>query len=427
MSTIPLAGRLAVLTVTAALAGCSPRLAVPTPPAAPLPAPGLYTFDDSRVLGTADGVEVHEGGLSGLARLADGRFLAVTDRGPNVDAATSEGRPAKRFPVPGYRPSLVLLRFDAAVGGGAIVVTERRPILNPDGGPVSGRPPSADAADGAILGGDLVVETALGPDGARLAPDPWGLDAEGVADAGDGTVWICEEYRPSLWRVDLATGRVLSRVVPQPETATDAPLPLVFRNRTANLGFEGVAVVETPQGPRVVAALQGPLFVPGGAAGTPITRLVVFDPASGAAETRAFALDGPLRRVGDVAALPDGRVLIVEQGPTTPGGPWGAVIYALDLASGRGVDSGRPPETFASAEAARAAGVPLITKTRVADLVAMGWPTDARKPEGLVVVGQRVVVVADNDYGIAAPASDGVATASGRRTVGLVFDLPAAP
>ncbi|HEX9953008.1 MAG TPA: esterase-like activity of phytase family protein, partial [Rubricoccaceae bacterium] len=197
--------RLAVLTVTAALAGCSPRLAVPTEPAASLPAPGLYTFDDSRVLGTVDGVEVHEGGLSGLDRLADGRFIAVTDRGPNIDAATSEGRPAKRFPVPDYRPSLVLLRFDDE----EIVVTERRTILTPDGGPVSGRPPSAVAADGAIIGGDLVVETALGPDGAQLAPDPWGLDAEGVADAGDGTVWICEEYRPSLWRVDLATGRVL--------------------------------------------------------------------------------------------------------------------------------------------------------------------------------------------------------------------------
>ncbi|HEX8298133.1 MAG TPA: esterase-like activity of phytase family protein [Rubricoccaceae bacterium] len=415
--------RLAVLTITAALTGCSPRIAVPTEPAAPLPAPGRYTFDDSRVLGTVDGVEVHEGGLSGLDRLADGRFIAVTDRGPNVDAATSEGRPAKRFPVPNYQPSLVLLRFE----GDEIIVTERRPIVAPDGGPVSGRPPSAVASDGAIVGDDLIVETALGPDGARLAPDPWGLDAEGVADAGDGTVWICEEYRPSLWRIDLATGRVLSRVVPQLETETDYPLPLVFRNRTANLGFEGVEVVQTPQGQRVVAALQGPLLVPDGAEGTPITRLVMFDPASGAAETRAFALDGPRRRIGDVAGLPDGRVLIVEQGPTTEGGPWGAAIYALDLASGRGVDTGRPPETFASADAARAAGVPLLTKTLVVDLVAAGWPTDARKPEGLVVSGQRVIVMADNDYGIEAPANDGRAAASGRRTIGLVFDLPAAP
>jgi hypothetical protein len=38
-----------------------------------------------------------------------------------------------------------------------------------------------------------------------------------------------------------------------------------------------------------------------------------------------------------------------------------------------------------------------------------------------------VVVTADNDYGLEAPAGDGRAAASGRRTIGLVFDLPAAP
>ncbi len=408
-----------VLLLAAALAGCAPRLA-PMPPAASLPDPGLYTLADAPQVGTADGVVVREGGLSGLDRLADGTLIAVTDRGPNVDAATAAGRPAKRFPVPGYHPSLVTLRLD----DGRIEVASRVPILTPDGAAVSGRPPAGSQP------GDIdvtVTEDATGPDGLPLAADPWGLDAEGVADAGDGTVWICEEYRPSLWHVDRATGRVLGRVLPRPESRTDFPLPLVFRNRSANLGFEGVAVVQTARGIRVVAVLQGPLTVPGGSPETPVTRLVVFDPASGQAETRAFALDGPQRRVGDVAALPDGRVLIVEQGPTSAGGAWSAHLYALDLAAGRAMDEGRPPETYATEAEARAAGVALVPKTRVADLLAAGWPPGARKPEGLVVSGRRVVVTADNDYGLGSPAGDGRAAATGRETVALVFDLPAAP
>ena len=64
--------------------------------------------------------------------------------------------------------------------------------------------------------------------------------------------------------------------------------------------------------------------------GTAVARLLVFNPATGQAETRAFLLDGPDRRIGDLAALPDGRMLVVEQGVTAAGGAWGANLYVLD-------------------------------------------------------------------------------------------------
>ncbi len=400
--------RLSLPLLIVAAAGCA---------SAPLPTamhPGLHTLAAPALLGTSDGVPVSEGGFSGLDRLGDGRFIAVTDRGPNLDAEAAVGRPAKRFPVPDYAPTLVTL----ALADGRIEILARMPLLDPDGRAVSGRPPLA------VAGAE--VETALGPDGARLAADPWGLDAEGVADAGDGTVWICEEYRPSLWRVDLASGRVLERALPVPELPTDRPLPAVFLTRTPNLGFEGLAVVQSPAGPRVVAAVQGPMRLVGADPATPVARLLVFDPATGAAETRAFALDGPQRKVGDVAALPDGRLLLVEHGPV--GGVWGAAVHVLDLAAGAAVDDlAVPPEAFGSAEAALAAGVPLVPKRLVVDLLAAGWPAAARKPEGLVIDGRRLVVLGDNDYGLDAPAGDGRAVATGVPTVALVFDLPEAP
>ena len=388
--------------------------AIPPANRVPLPEPGIYTHADTLALGLVDGVRIGEGGVSGLDRLADGRLVGVTDRGPNLDAETLAGRPAKRFPVPGYRPSLVAL----SASDGELHVVSRTPILGP-AGPVSGRPPRAS--------GDALVETALGPDGEALAADPWGLDAEGVADAGDGTVWVSEEYRPSIWRVDRASGRVVERFVPVVEVPFDRPLPAVVQLRGANLGFEGVAVVRTPRGPRVVAALQGPLRPPGADPATPVARLLVLDPESGTSETLAYALDGPLRKVGDVAALPDGRLLMIEHGPL-PGRSWGASVYALDLATGRPVDDAAvPPESFATADAARAAGVALLGKRLVVDLVAAGWPAGALKPEGLVVDGRRLAVVADNDYGLDAPEADGRAVATGARTFLFVLDLPEAP
>ena len=413
MSPISSVGRLAALVLFAAT-GCTSMSATSPARRAPLPEPGIYTHTDTLALGHVDGVRIGEGGISGLDRLADGRLVGVTDRGPNLDAETLAGRPAKRFPVPDYRPSLVTL----VASDGRLHITSRVPIVGPNG-PVSGRPPATS--------GDALVETALGPDGETLAADPWGLDAEGVADAGDGTVWLSEEYRPSLWRVDLATGRTIERFVPVVEAPFDRPLPAVVQLRGANLGFEGVAVVRTPRGPRVVAALQGPLRPVGASPDTPVARLLSLDVATGAAETLAYALDGPLRKVGDVAALPDGRLLLLEHGPL-PGGSWGAAVYALDLATGRGVDdAATPPETFATLDAARAAGVALLDKRLVVDLVAAGWPVGALKPEGLVVDGRRLAVVADNDYGLDAPEGDGRAVATGAETFLFVLDLPEAP
>lgn len=413
------------LLVLAAASGCAtvPAPMSTIPPAGPaslLPPPGVYTFADTLTLGEADGVRIGEGGLSGLDVLPDGRLIGVTDRGPNLDAETLAGRPAKRFPVPGYRPSIV----EMTVEGDALVVSGRVHVFAPDGRAVSGRPPPG--------AGDVLVETAIGPDGEALAPDPWGLDAEGIADAGGagsgsgGTVWLAEEYRPSLWRVDRQSGRVVERFLPVPETPTDRPLPGVLALRGANLGFEGVAVVPTPAGPRVVAAVQGPLRPPGGDPATPVARLVRVDPATGATETLAYALDGPLRKVGDVAALPDGRLLLIEHGPTA-GGPWGASVYVLDLPAARAADGGPLPESFGTAAAARAAGVALVPKALVVDLVAAGWPAGALKPEGLAVDGRRIAVLADNDYGLDAPAADGRAVATGARTFLWVMDLPAAP
>ena len=358
------------------------------------------------VVARLDGVSVLDGGLSALALGPDGALWAVADRGPNLDAEVAEGRPAKRFALPDYAPALTRL----ALADGALRVAERRPLRRPDGGPVSGRPvPAAGAAE---------VEAALGPDGARIAPDPWGVDAEGLAFDGVA-LWLAEEYRPSLWRVDPATGVVLERWTPTPTETVDRPLPPVVAGRQANLGFEGVAVIDG----LVVASLQGPLRTPESDPMTPFARILRLDPRDGSAETFAYPLAGPLRKIGDLEALADGRLLVLEHGPDRAGA-WSGQVYAVDLRGAAALGDARP-ERFATEAEARAAGLPVLRKRLVLDLLAAGWPPSLLKPEGLAALPDgRLAVLADNDYGVDAPAGDGRAVATGVRSTLVVFDVP---
>ncbi len=372
------------------------------PPAAE---PETFVARDS-VVASLDGVAVVDGGLSALALGPDGALWTISDRGPNLEAEASEGRPAKRFALPDYTPTLARV----VLADGGLRLVGRRPLRSPDGQAATGRPPPA-------VGG-AEVETALGPDGERLAPDPWGVDAEGLAFDGDD-LWVAEEYRPSLWRVDAQTGVVRERWTPAPTEPADRPLPPVIEGRQANLGFEGVVVLDG----HVVASLQGPLRTPETDPATPLVRLLRLDPTDGTAQTFAYPMDGPLRKVGDLAVAPDGRLLVLEHGPGADG-RWSGQVYAVRLRDATPLGDSLP-ERFASARAAEAAGMAVLDKRVVLDLVPAGWPPALHKPEGLAVLPNgRLAVIADNDYGVDAPAADGRAVATGARSTVVVFGAP---
>ena len=391
-----------------ALAGCAA-----TPPAGPALEAETFVLPDS-VVAVLEGVAVVEGGLSGLDVAPNGDLWAVADRGPNLEAGALAGRPAKRFALPDYTPPLVRLALEGGPrGAGTLRVLERRPIATP-GGAATGRPVPAS--------GDATVETALGPDGETLEPDPWGIDAEGVAFDGR-SLWVAEEYRPSLWRLDAVTGAVLERWTPAPADALDRPLPPVIEGRQPNLGFEGVAVLEGAQGRAVWASLQGPITTPTSSPRTPFVRLLRLDPETGAAATFAYPMDGPLRKLGDLAAH-GGRLLVVEHGPDGAGA-WSGQVYALEVARAAPLRPGDAPEDAGTVGEAEAAGVPVLAKTLVLDLVPAGWPAALHKPEGLAVLPDgRLAVLADNDYGVDAPAADGRPVATGARTTLVVFRVP---
>ena len=358
-------------------------------------------------LGTVDGVPVREGGYSGLAFDEAGGLWALTDRGPNLEAERAAGRPAKRFPVPDYHPHAQRLTLDSA----GVTLSDVLAFGTATGDLATGYPPPAtDPA--------LTVELALDADFRDDGHDAEGIDSEGIAFGG-GSLWVGDEYRPSVWRLDPQTGRLLARYTPTPSHPLDRPLPTWLLQRRPNLGFEGLAW----RNDYLFAALQGPLSPPGGDAYTPLTRILRLDPATGDARAFAYALEGPARKIGDLAVHPDGRLLVLEHGER-PGGRWSAEVYAVDLARvGYLAADALPPERFRDLASALAAGVAVAPKTLHVDLLAAGYPPRLRKPEGLAVdPAGRLVVINDNDFGLDSPRGTGSAVATGVATELFVID-----
>ncbi len=183
---------------------------------------------------------------SGLTRRPGdipGRVWGLGDRGPNLKIATalatyglSHLEPlkalagAKVLPVPDFQPMIAQLQ--AGPDGVELVRTLR---LQTAAGPLSGRAPPGSA--------EASVEPTFDIEGRPLAPDPGGVDPEGIVALADGGFWIAEEYGPSLLRVD-AAGLVLFRWTPRgrPLLGAEPVLPTAALRRRLNRGFEGLAI-----------------------------------------------------------------------------------------------------------------------------------------------------------------------------------------
>lgn len=350
----------------------------------------------------------HDGGLL---------FYVLTDRGPNGDApdynnGTSVTK-SKAFPAPTFNPQFGVLK----VKNQHAALISMTPFRNEDSSAASGLPP-APGKIGSTL--ETPLTEALK---ATLPYDDNGIDPEGVAIDPDGKhLWFCDEYGPYLFKVEIATGRIVTRLAPK------AGLPDVLQYRQPNRGFEGVAF--TPSG-KVVGAIQSILEIPdakdsGGikqkTSKSPFIRLVEYDPATKTSRMLAYPHDvasyakSKDAKLGDLVALSDTRFLVVEQGAQSDGVVHN-MVYLIDTAGATDLTGklvkGLEPEYQTSLQAVTDAGIVSVRKTLLFDLkkkdasgrLPFGWL--AEKLEGLTVVDERTIAIAnDNDFGIAAAVVD---------------------
>jgi hypothetical protein len=291
-----------------------------------------------------------------------------------------------------------------------------------------------------------------------VAADPNGVDTEGLVALPDGSLWVCEEYRPSLLRVS-AEGHVVERHVPEgidlagADTRVITDLPAAYGKRRDNRGFEGLAL--SPDKTRLFVILQSPLDHPVKKAGkqTGNVRLLVADAATGSpVAEHVYRLGDPTDprwatagappadgKLCCLAALADGSLAVLEQDET------GLLrLYRVDPRAATDTlprtRRGDAPAVETIADLA-AAGITPLAKTLIADFAplvprlrqdvfgteAAGRGGATLKVEGLAVLDAgRVLLVNDNDFAV----PEGTGSQAARNclwVVGLPAPLPAGP
>lgn len=361
------------------------------------PAPRRFVLHDPEMIDTYNDIDFYEGGFSGLCHIpgTDMEFYAVTDRGPNLGAdRLTEVDDSKLLPFPDYAPKIVRLK----ASNDTLRILSSVSLKNPEGKSITGVAPEGSHLE-AMYDGDK----------QELSPGEWGMDVEGIAIGPDGEVWICEEYRPSISRVDPETGRIIERFTPQPQHDTDMALDSLLEKRRKNRGFEGITVSEEGV---VYAIMQSPLNHPDEkqAKNSRMLRIIALDPQSGLMHYYFYEMEAAYddlkqkdMKAGGLSCAADGKLLVLEhaqRGKTDM-----KRIYEVDIKSTEPLipDTLEPsPEALKTAkDVAGEYNVKALKKELVTDLSTLGWDPAWEKAEGLTRVNDTTIaVINDNDYGV---------------------------
>ncbi|HAI59105.1 MAG TPA: PEP-CTERM sorting domain-containing protein [Xanthomonadaceae bacterium] len=218
------------------------------------------------------------------------------------------------------------------------------------------------------------------------------FDPESIVRAGDGSLWLGDEFGPFLLKTD-ARGRLLRTPIALPGVRAPTHPEVLGGRAEANLpasgGFEGLAIA--PDGSRLFAMLEQPV------AGDPpgLLRISEFDPAREDWTGRhwMYPLSPQGTAIGDLVALDGLRFIVIERNSgtaTTPLEPFKR-LYLVELAG-------------------RAAGA-TAGKTLLVDLMDIADPHDLdgdgrtrfdfpfNTVESLLVLDRRTLLVAnDNNF-----------------------------
>jgi len=243
--------------------------------------------------------------------------------------------------------------------------------------------------------------------------------------AADGSFWLGDEYRPSIYHFD-CKGRLLNRFIPLGDptdggTYGTPALPAVYAKRQENRGFEAVAI----EGDLLYAFTQSPLDNPNTKKDTVgqssrNVRILAFNMTSHTVEAEYIYLlsdhyldKKKVDKISDATALGGGKFLVVERDASDKKTSF---KYVFEIDVSEATDIHKPENlqslpiglTLEEADIAQTNIIP-VKKTEIVNVMSLGWPAD--NVEGITVIDKNtIVVVSDNDYQIDSikdPTGDG--------------------
>ena len=348
--------------------------------------PAFASVAAERVNIEGDSTTVYIGGYGSsiVYNPTDSCFYLLTDRGPNCDGMTPE---SKVFPIPDYTPTIGRFRLT----GDSLVLVEKIALKESDGTPFTGLPNrEGNGVTGEVayhLSGEVIVNRARG------------IDTEGLAIAPDGTFWVSDEYGPFVMQFD-RTGILLRELSP-----TEG-LPAYFAQRRPNRGMEGLTI--TTDGRKLFGALQSPLYLP-----DPSTkdqsvnnRIVEIDIETGKTREFIYLLENPLNVVSEICYKNDSTLLVLERDGNFPKDDKGFKrVYKIDITHATDI-SGKVIEQLSPLEL-QAQQIQTVSKELFVDILSAIPHYRHDKPEGITLIGDSILCVAnDDDFGITA-TSDG--------------------
>ncbi|BDD03623.1 choice-of-anchor I family protein [Aureibacter tunicatorum] len=402
-----------------------------------------YDMPETPVIGEVGDITYREGGISGLHFIqgTENEFFMVTDRGPNAVADNhpkADGKKIKYFPFPNYAPKIfkVSATNEAGENTGELNIIDfapiNRPIIDDMMQKASGLPnPEGYGNTGEEAWSGEIENPSV------ENPDFWGVDTEGIVFGTDSTLWLCDEYGPSVWNIDADTYTAINKYHPFDESEPNSKDYGFeqFKNRRANRGFEGVAV--TPNG-KIYSIIQSPMYNPSSEAvvESRIHRILEMDPATGESAYYVYLHEAPVAdirnkdwKIGDLVAVNNTEFLVLEHAQRKATNFKN--VFKIDISKAKKVEEdrmfdGKYLEELLDAEGLKPYGIEPVAKKLMFELMGTGWDASFDKPEGITIIDANTIAICnDNDYGIDAPEDDGVIIETGKKTALYVYDLPA--
>lgn len=380
------------------------------------------------------------GGFSGLFYAEDESseetqvYYVVPDRGPNDSPVKKAGvEPAvsqnlRPFKLPNYQGRIAKI----SVTNGVASLEKQILLTRKDGQtPISGKGniPGYDEVPVTYTDADTEYkDTSFVKNGVAyhaLPYDEFGGDFEGILIDKEGNFWMCDEYRPAIYKF-APNGTLIERFVAkgasalgdsvQPEgTYGKETLPEVYNKRRANRGFEAIAYDADKN--VVYAFIQSPLYNPdkGTKNNSDVIRVLGIDAANGEpVEEYVYLLESNknkgyaanrVDKIGDAVYTGNGKFLVIErdsEGPTNAQGK--KYIFEVNLVGATNLLSNEASdmalETMTADELV-AAGIRSVHKTKVLNLPSVGY-VSSDKAEGIALLPNGdIAVMNDNDFGLA--------------------------